>query len=127
VRDCPEVVQDLSMNETAAQTYARLRLFLLKGRRDGSLTEESEDKLLDEMDGVWWAMSVAERAESERTLPEARRQIEVALASRGAAHAQLARKVAELQSESPPPKHSNYVSREALDALRPRRALELQS
>ena len=50
----------------AAEEYAELELKLLVGRMLGTLAEQREDELLEEMDRVWWQMSAADREWAER-------------------------------------------------------------
>jgi hypothetical protein len=45
----------------AAHRYNALLERLLQGRDGGSLTQEVEESILDEMDDLWWSMSEEDR------------------------------------------------------------------
>ena len=47
---------------TATQRYAQLEQQLLTGRSDGTLTDDAETALLEEMDVAWDALDARERA-----------------------------------------------------------------
>ena len=54
----------------AAQRYATLEQQVLLGRAMGTLPEAEEDRLLEEMDDLWWQMAEAEREEANQRAAE---------------------------------------------------------
>ena len=83
------------MSEAASQ-YALLRSKLLEGRAAGTLTEQEEDELLDQMDTVWWSMPDHEQEETSLGLPDAERKALAAALSKISASLEYGR-VAEMQ------------------------------
>lgn len=55
---------------SAASQYEELQKSILRGRALGTLPEEAEDSLLEQMDDLWWEMTEEERREADRRAAE---------------------------------------------------------
>lgn len=57
---------------TASARYRQLTERLLEDESWGTLSEDEDEKIRSEMDGLWWQMTAEERADADAWLSEQR-------------------------------------------------------